>query len=184
MGSRTLRFILCIIIAGLVGYYVGITKISFDTKHFKPPVLTSKEPPATLQAIDFSPFWTVYQQLEEKFYNKSLLDQQKILNGAISGMVNSLDDPYTIYLPPVQNTNFKQQLSGQFQGIGAELSITNKQIIVIAPLDGSPAQKAGVKAGDAILKVNKDFTAGWDLLAHCRLQLHIDLLANWKNLRV
>jgi hypothetical protein len=66
MKSRTLRFILCVIIAALVGYYVGTTKIAFDVKHFTPPTFTSKEPPSNLQNVDFTPFWTVYQDLENK----------------------------------------------------------------------------------------------------------------------
>ncbi|MGH7245436.1 MAG: S41 family peptidase, partial [Candidatus Levyibacteriota bacterium] len=68
------------------------------------------------------------------------------------------------YLPPTQNTSFQQQLAGQFTGIGAELGLRdNKQIIVIAPLDGSPAIKAGIRAGDAIMGVDDVGTAGWTL---------------------
>jgi carboxyl-terminal processing protease len=66
-------------------------------------------------------------------------------------------------LPPVRNTDFKQELAGQFEGIGAELGMKDKQLIVVAPLDGSPAQKAGLKAGDAILKVNNQPTFSWTL---------------------
>ncbi len=86
-----------------------------------------------------------------------------MLNGAITGMTQSLEDPYTMYLPPNQNTNFKDGLAGQFSGIGAELGTQDKQIIVIAPLTGSPAEKAGIKAGDKILKVNGETTANWTL---------------------
>jgi carboxyl-terminal processing protease len=68
-----------------------------------------------------------------------------------------------MYLPPAANSDFKQGLSGQFSGIGAELGIKDKNIIVIAPLDGSPAEKMGIKAGDAILKVDGQSTMGWDL---------------------
>jgi carboxyl-terminal processing protease len=87
-----------------------------------------------------------------------------MLDGAIAGMVDSLDDPYTVYLPPVQNTDFKQGLAGEFSGIGAELDIKDKQIIIKAPLDGSPAERAGVKSGDFILKVDDEFTTGWNLV--------------------
>ena len=81
----------------------------------------------------------------------------------ISGIVESLDDPFTVYLPPTQNNDFKQGLAGQFQGIGAELGTKDKRIIVIAPLNGSPAQKAGVRAGDIILKVDGQSTESWNL---------------------
>jgi len=78
-------------------------------------------------------------------------------------MVSSLNDPFSMYLPPTANTAFQQQISGQFAGIGAELGMQNGAVIVIAPLDGSPAEKAGIKAGDTILKVDKHIVSGVDL---------------------
>jgi carboxyl-terminal processing protease len=79
-------------------------------------------------------------------------------------MVASLGDPYTSFFPPKQNTDFKTQLAGEFSGIGAELSLNDQnQIIVIAPLDGSPAEKAGIKSGDIIAKVDGKVTTGWTL---------------------
>lgn len=86
-----------------------------------------------------------------------------MLNGAIEGMVSSLGDPFTIYLPSTQNSSFKEGLAGQFSGIGAELGTKESNIIVIAPLDGTPAQKAGIKAGDIITKVDGQRTLGWNL---------------------
>ena len=86
-----------------------------------------------------------------------------MLNGAISGLVESVGDPYTIYLPPVSNNDFKQGLAGQFQGIGAELGIKDNKIIIISPLSDSPAQRAGIKAGDTILKVDGVSIEGWTL---------------------
>lgn len=159
-----IQIILIIIISVLVGYYVGINKINFDWKNYKPQIsVTSKAPPNELSNVDFTQFWMVWDKLSSEYYDKSKLDSQKMLNGAISGMVGSLDDPFTVYLPPVQNDNFKQGMAGQFQGIGAELGTKDKNIIVIAPLTGSPAQKAGIKAGDAILEVNGNSTANWTL---------------------
>jgi carboxyl-terminal processing protease len=78
-------------------------------------------------------------------------------------MVGALGDPFTMYLPPVQNDNFKQGLAGQFSGIGAELGTKDKDIIVISPLDGSPAEKAGVKAGDVITQVDGKSILGWNI---------------------
>ena len=161
---RVIRFLLVILIAGVVGYYLGTNHVNMAWKDYHPSVrILSKEPPGGTSQLDMSEFWTVFQAVEDKYYDKTALDQQKMLNGAISGMVNSIDDPYTVYLPPTQNNDFKQTMSGQFTGIGAELGLKDKQIIVVAPIDGSPAQKAGIKAGDAIVKVNRDSTLGWSV---------------------
>ena len=166
MNNRTkiLRAVLIVLISFFVGYFFGVNKVNLDWKNFKPVLnVASKEPPAGIVNVDFNLFWTVWQKLLANYYDKSKLDQQKMLNGAISGMVQSLGDPFTLYLPPVQNTNFKQGLAGQFSGIGAELGIEGKDIIVISPLDGSPAQRSGIKTGDKITKVNSEAIAGWSL---------------------
>lgn len=160
------QLLLIVLITFFVGYYFGITKISYDWKNYKPVIrAVSKEPPAGITNVDFSQFWTVWEKLQAGYFDKSKLDPQKMLNGAIEGMVGSLGDPFTIYLPPSQNSNFKQGLAGQFSGIGAELGTKDKDIIVISPLDGSPAQRAGIKAGDVILKVDDESTLGWSLSA-------------------
>ncbi|MBI3093102.1 MAG: S41 family peptidase [Candidatus Levybacteria bacterium] len=164
MRTNILHLAVIALIAGLIGYQVGVSKISFEWKQYKPKItVESRKPPTSLQTVDFSLFWSVWEKVENSYYDKTVLDPQKLLNGAISGMVQSLGDPYTVFLPPTQNNDFKQGLSGQFQGIGAELGIREKQIIVIAPLDGTPAQKSGIKAGDAILKVDGKDTTGWTL---------------------
>jgi len=164
MKSNTIRFIAFILIAGILGYYAGVNKVNFDWKNFHPQIsITSKEPPRANQSLDMSKFWTVYDKISTDFYNKKEINAQKMLDGAISGMVSSLDDPYTVYLPPAQNSSFKEVLSGQFSGVGAELGLDDKQIIVVSPIDGSPAQKAGIKAGDAIIKVNDDYIQSWTL---------------------
>jgi len=166
MKDRTkgFQFIILILIAFFVGYYFGVNKISLDWKNYKPVLsISGKEPPPSLSNLDFSNFWAVWQSLNNNYYDKSKLDPSKMLNGAISGLVQSIEDPYTIYLPPTSNNNFKQGLAGQFQGIGAELGIKDKKIIIIAPLSDSPAQKAGIKAGDVVLAVDGTSTEGWTL---------------------
>lgn len=164
MRTRSLHLILSLIIAALLGYYIGVSKITFDWKQYRPQIsIVSKEPPPSITTVDFSLFWNVWQKIENSYYDKTAIDSQKLLHGAISGMVQGLGDPYTVFLPPAQNNDFKQGLAGQFEGIGAELGMKDKQIIVIAPLAGMPAQKAGVKAGDAILKVDNQETLGWTL---------------------
>lgn len=162
--TRNFQIILLAAIAFLGGYFFGVNKINLDWQNYKPVLnVASKEPPAGIVNVDFNPFWIVWQKLLQNYYDKSKLDQQKMLNGAINGLVQSVGDPFTLYLPPVQNNNFKQGLAGQFSGIGAELGTQGKDVIVISPLDGSPAEKAGVKAGDTISAVNGTSTADWSL---------------------
>ncbi|MBI2026015.1 MAG: S41 family peptidase [Candidatus Levybacteria bacterium] len=161
---KILQILLGLFIAFVFGYYFGVNKVTVDWKAYKPNInVISKEPPSGISNVNFTPFWTVWEKLLVQYYDKSKLDQQKMLNGAISGMVQALGDPFTIYLPPTQNNDFKEGLAGQFSGIGAELGTKDRNIIVIAPLDGSPAQKAGVKAGDTIVTVDGKLTVGWNI---------------------
>ncbi len=159
-----IRFLLFVLIAGLVGYYVGVTKIAIDWQKYNPHVLvTSKEPPADLTNVDMTQFWNVMEKVNSTYYDKSKVNPQNMVNGAISGMVASLNDPYTLYLPPQSNSNFKQQMSGQFEGIGAELGLQGKQIVVVEPLGGMPAAQAGIRPADMILKVDNVPTEGLTL---------------------
>lgn len=159
-----IQIILIIAISMLVGYFAGTNQVRFEWANYKPHLnLINKEPPASAANVDFTQFWAVWDRISVMYYDKKVVDPQKMLQGAITGMVQSLNDPYTMYLPPTQNTNFQQQLAGKFEGIGAELGMKDKQIIIVAPLNGSPAQKAGLKAGDTILKVDNTVIAGWTL---------------------
>jgi len=99
-------------------------------------------------------FDEVFSALENSYLEKEkLTDQKELIYGAIQGMVASLDDPYTVFLKPEENKEFKENLAGSFGGVGIQLGYKNKQLAVIAPLEGTPAQKAGVKAGDIIIHV-------------------------------
>ncbi|MBI3984557.1 MAG: S41 family peptidase [Candidatus Levybacteria bacterium] len=162
--TKILQILLGLFIAFIFGYYFGVNKVTVDWKAYKPNInIVSKEPPSGITNINFTPFWTVWEKLMVSYYDKSKLDQQKMLNGAISGMVSSIGDPFTLYLPPIQNNDFKEGLAGQFSGIGAELGTKDQDIIVISPLDGSPAEKAGIKAGDTIVSVDGQSTSGWNI---------------------
>jgi len=106
------------------------------------------------EKIDFSLFWESWKVLEEKFVDHSKLDVQKMIYGAVSGMVKSLGDPYTIFLNPEETKKFREDVRGTFEGIGAEIGIKKGQLLIIAPLEGTPAQRAGLRSGDKILKIN------------------------------
>lgn len=159
------RLVLVALIAALLGYYVGVNKVNFEWNNYSPKIsVVSKEPPVGLTSVDFSQFWAVWNRVQVDYYDKTKLNPQKMLDGAIAGMVQSLEDPFTMYLPPVANGDFKDGLAGQFQGIGAELGMNaTNQIIIISPLTGSPAEKAGIKPSDIIYKVDGKSTQGWDL---------------------
>lgn len=148
-----------VILVGGIGYNLGERKTSLQLSPDK-RVIVNQEPPSSA-SVDFSLFWDVWQRLFRAYIDRATMDPQKMVWGAISGMVNSLGDPYTTYLPPKENKDFKADLGGSFEGIGAELGLKDGHIIVIAPLKGNPAEKAGIKAGDAILKVDDVDTAGW-----------------------
>lgn len=104
--------------------------------------------------IDFSLFWNAYDNLRNNFINPEKIDEQKVIYGAISGMIKSVDDPYTEFFDPEQAKMFEDDLAGSFEGIGAEIGIKKGQLTIIAPLKGTPAEKAGLKAGDRIAEIN------------------------------
>jgi len=105
------------------------------------------------QDVDFSLFWQTWKKLEEKYVRPELLDTQEMVHGAISGMVKSLEDPYTVFFNPEETKKFLEDVSGRFEGVGMEIGIRKGKLQVIAPLEGTPAQKAGIRAGDIIVKI-------------------------------
>ncbi len=123
-------------------------------------VLNSKSSTAT---VDFARFWEVWELLEEKYLFGDL-DPQKLLYGAIEGMVEASGDPYTSFLEPEDNAALKESLNGSYEGIGAELGMEEDQLIIVAPLDGSPAKAAGIKPQDKILKIDDEITAGISII--------------------
>lgn len=100
------------------------------------------------QNVDFSLFWDVWNKAHNEFVGN--LDDQKMVYAAINGALSASGDPYTIFLDPELNKKFQEEISGQFEGIGAELAERSNHLVIIAPLDGSPAAKAGLLAGDII----------------------------------
>ncbi len=104
--------------------------------------------------IDFSPFWKAWNIVNEKYVSGDKIDEQKMIWGAVQGMVKSLDDPYTVFFPPEEKKLFESEVKGDFEGIGIEIGLRKNILTVIAPLKGTPAFKAGIKTGDKVLKIN------------------------------
>ncbi|WP_407644189.1 lmo1851 family serine protease [Falsibacillus albus] len=101
---------------------------------------------------EFKKLYDTYDELKKKYYKD--LDQDKLVNGAINGMIESLDDPYSDYMTQDEANKFHESISSSFQGIGAEIQEKNGNITVVSPIKGSPAEKAGIKPNDVILKVD------------------------------
>ena len=121
--------------------------------------IIGQKPPPKFDSVDFSLFWDVWSRLEDKYVDNSKLDRQKLVYGAIQGLVKAVGDPHTEFMPPIEATQFRQDIKGSFDGIGAEIGIRKGILTVVAPLKGNPAEKAGIKAGDKILKIDgKDTT--------------------------
>ena len=114
--------------------------------------------------LDFSPFWKAWNILNEKYVPASttvaVVEDEEKLYGAISGLAASLEDPYTVFFPPVEAKLFESDIRGNFEGVGMEVLAKDGAITVIAPLKDSPAARAGVHAGDRIVKINGEPTSG------------------------
>jgi len=106
------------------------------------------------EAADFSLFWNAWHIIQEKYAAKNSLNYQDMVFGAISGMVKSLGDPYTVFMNPEDTKRFKDDISGSFEGVGMEVGIRNRDLQVISPLEGTPAKAAGLRPGDLIVRID------------------------------
>ena len=111
----------------------------------------------------FAPVYQIYQYIKSYFYQPERIDDQKALYGAMKGVVEHLNDPYSEFLDPDDRRRFDESLEGEFSGVGIELSIVDNVITVITPLVGTPAEAAGVEAGDQILNIDGESTEGMTL---------------------
>jgi len=137
---RNIALVLAIVgIAMTVGYRIGWNR-AFEENLGK-------------DRLDLRLMWQVRDVLQKKYLDKSQIKDNKMVYGAISGMVSSLGDPYTVFLPPTENKASNEDLAGEFGGVGIQLGYKDKTLAVMAPLAKTPAEKAGLKAGDLILKI-------------------------------
>ena len=144
MNSKKIIYIVILVVCFIavfgLGVWIGVAKVAYHVPQ-----------PGT---IDFSLFWDAYNKLQQNFITPSKITDQKVVYGAIEGMTNSLGDPYTDFFNPDQAKMFQQNLSGSFDGIGVEIGIKQGLLTVIAPLKGTPGEKAGLKSGDTIVKID------------------------------
>lgn len=141
-----------------VGFYFGEKSIP---EIVKVDGLTNKEK-GIVENVDFSEFWSVWNLLNEKFVSSTTTkatNQEKVW-GAIKGLTESLGDPYTVFFPPKESEIFQTSIDGNFSGVGMEIAIKDDQLTVMAPLKGTPADKAGMRSGDKIINVDGKSTTG------------------------
>jgi len=112
------------------------------------------------EEIDISLLWGVWRLLLQNYITPEDLNSRDMVYGAVGGLTRAIGDPYTTFMTPVENKEFHQSLQGRLEGIGAELTMRNEQVVVVAPLKGSPASKAGLEPEDIILKVDDVDIAG------------------------
>lgn len=109
--------------------------------------------------VDMSLYWDVFDKLKNKYVDAEKLTTEELVYNSIRGMLATTEDPYTVFMDPNENKAFNADIEGTFEGIGAELGMKQGILTVISPLKDSPAQKAGLRTGDKILKVNDESTA-------------------------
>lgn len=136
-----------------VGWWLGHRDFEIKKQGLIPQVIVNRTLPENRKDVNFSLFWEVWDRLEGAYFDKSKLEKDKMVYGAISGMVSAIGDPYTVFLPPDEQKRSKADLSGEFEGVGIQIGFKGTQLAVIAPLEGSPAQKAGIQAGDYIVGI-------------------------------
>src|SRR3989344_9101408 len=158
LSAKKIIVVLALLAAFFVGIQVGAKNISSIEK----VSLANKETAVDTEA-DFAPFWKVWNTINEKYPKADKITDQKRVYGAISGLVNSLEDPYSVFFNPEEAKSFEEEIAGNFTGIGMEVGIKDKVLTVIAPLKDTPAYRADIKPGDQILKIDGKITANLNI---------------------
>ncbi len=165
--KRVLEIIAIVVLGAVIlgsGVWIGWSAGRNYPKNIVISDATNIQPNASTTVADFSTFWAAWQDINNySLWIPSSTPQQRMY-GAISGMVASLGDPYTEFFTPADSSQFQQDITGNFGGIGAELGTnTSTQIVIISPIVGTPAAKAGLKPEDIITAINGSSTDGMNV---------------------
>src|SRR3989344_8619937 len=163
---------LSIIIGGFLLVGASFTGGVFFATHDTTLFSRSFAPTGAPEGIDLGPLWKAWSIIDEKFVPASVASSsiatstasasEERVWGIIGGLAASLNDPYTYFLPPSENKEFAADMSGSFEGVGMEIAVKNAVLTVVSPLKGTPADTAGIKSGDQILKIDGTDTKGMD----------------------
>jgi len=143
-GSQRIVLVVILAVVLVAGLWIGRTS-----------VVCKVCPP---EEVDFSLLWEAWHELEEKYVASDALNTQTLIYGAVEGMVRAVGDPYTVFFDPEETKLFEEDVSGRFEGVGMEVGIRDGQLTIIAPLEGTPAQHAGFRAGDKIVRIEDTLT--------------------------
>ncbi len=154
--SRRWRLIFGAIVIAAFAFWAGASmadrsNATSPLKVFEGSVLNKQ---AASNDVDFKLFWEVWNTLKRDYVDQNKLTEKKLFYGALEGLVGATDDPYSVFMNPEQAKEFEEDLSGTFDGIGAEIGFRDDVLTIIAPLEDMPAVKAGVRAGDKIYAID------------------------------
>lgn len=160
-----LLFVTTVVVAA---FYIGFTAGKINgTRSIVPPgegKITSQGSVDRFagEDVDFRQFWEVWNLIKDIYVDQPV-SEKDLYYGALQGIVTSLEDPYSTFFSPKAADEFTQDLDGKFFGIGAEIGIKDERIVIVAPLAESPAEKAGLLAGDIIIAVDEAPTVAWTI---------------------
>lgn len=154
IGLITLLGVLIVFTFSYGAFSIGYEKGFQETKIIEIRGIADINPNEKITA-DFSVFWQAWDKLKTFHVKGAQLNDQDLVYGAIKGMIESLGDPDTVFFDRIDAKKFEEDVKGFFGGIGAELSLKNKQIIIVTPLKNTPAERIGLKPEDIILKVDE-----------------------------
>ena len=149
-GFIKVRWMYLIVGAALL-IILSVVATGYIMKNLQQSTLGIKTP-LTGSERDIDKIESALNTLQTNYFKE--VDREKLIDGAINGMVESLDDPYSDFMTKEEASSFHESISSSFEGIGAEIMQENDQIVIASPIKGSPAEKAGLKTGDIILKVD------------------------------
>lgn len=156
--SATILLILVFVFGYALGDFSLAKKVGLFEKGGQ--LLNAEKLPDYLKNdVNFDQFWQVWRYLKDNYVKTNITDTQ-LFYGALSGLVGALNDPYSVFFDPEISRKFNQELAGSFEGVGAEIGLREGRLTVIAPLAGTPADKAGLKAGDLIVEIDGKDTSG------------------------
>ena len=142
----------------VIAFWGGVQVGARGLPQIEKVTLANKETAVETEA-DFAPFWKVWNTINEKYPQASSVTDQEKIYGAISGLMGSLNDPYSVFFTPEEAKTFEEEIAGNFSGVGMEVGLKDKILTVISPLKNTPAYRANIKPGDKILKIDNKLTA-------------------------